>query len=378
MQGTYEFIKLYHSVFILLRPNDLKIQHHELKKFIIYILEIKNMENLNSKPRSEHRPQRTKKPPAHMRAENDWETLPKAIKSGQISVPNPAKKTTPKISSSSSKSKSRLPQSNYLPRVHTENVLPEVDADKDREESKRMKSQDFALDWLHRAADETVKSYAIGSLEKRGAHHAQEVSEESSVVKTDQGFQAGRIVFDGEDSSEVVPSLGNVVNSTVVNNYAVRGKSPTINKYFYQSNLDPPQQLNKDVFQNPQIIYDPNSSLENKNTSPEPSSRLKRKFYEEMSHTEFIDETTKRLQQRMNSYMHEMFVQDDFKTLSSYHKNLKYKASAQSIKKNADTAKLKFTLINSLEKSLPDENDLDRFEQYVNDAEQQIKANMRQ
>jgi hypothetical protein len=319
-----------------------------------------------------------------MRAENDWETLPKAIKSGQISVPNPAKKSTTKVASSfkqtntSSKSKSRLPQANYLPRVHTENVLPEVDADKNREESKRMKSQDFALDWLHRAADETVKSYAIGSLEKRGAHHAQEVSEESSVVKTDQGFQAGRIVFDGEDSSEVVPSLGNIINSTVVNNYAVRGKSPTINKYFYQSNLDPPQELNKDIFQNPQTITDPNISPESQNSREISStSRLKRKFYEDMSHSEFIDETTKRLQQRMNSYMHEMFVQDDFKNLSNYHKTLKYKASAQSIKKNADTAKLKFTLINSLEKSLPDESDLDRFEQYVNDAEQQIKANMR-
>merc|ERR1712046_543566 len=73
--------------------------------------------------------------------------------------------------------------------------------------------------------------------------------------------------------------------------------------------------------------------------------------------------------------MHEMFIQTDSKVLSQYHKMLKFKQSAVSIKKSADTAKLKFTLIDNLSKSLPDENELDRFEVFMRDAENQIKTN---
>jgi len=316
---------------------------------------------------------RKKRPPAHLSADMDWEEVPEAIKIGsagslkmKISLPPqaPLQKAGRVIKAE------RLPNpasrtahiGHYISRQQAVKVLPEVDLTNWEERDAIAASSRFAMEWLHDAADKTVEAYTL-----------QTVSEESSVVKTEYGYGAGRVVESkAGPSSEALPSVVSLVNCKISQTYHqdranAAAKAAEAPKQQSQPPVVPQttgkrkRKGSKKSRKHP-ALERVGSSGSSQATSSSDAESTTNDAKPVLPVTEFIDKTTERVRERLTAYLHGASVGSNFQMLNDYNKLQKIRQSNKALQEKCENAERVYNLVDHVMGAIPTDEELDMFE----------------
>jgi len=321
---------------------------------------------------------RKKRPPAHLSADMDWEEVPEAIRVGTAARPK-VLLPEPEVMQKGGRTLKgiRVPNpvtrtgnfGHYLPREQTPGILPEVNLTNAEVGQSIAGSSRFAMEWLHEAADRTVEAYTC-----------QTVSEESSAVKTDHGFGAGRIIEDKTRPSTVhLPTIDGIVTPSISSSYYKdlgaenRPKSTTVMRAPELPGQGVKRKKKGSKKSKKMMALERVASSSSSQTSSDTES-LPREI---IPVDEFIDRTTNRIRERLASYIHEASIGSNFELLNDYNKLQKIRQSNAALKAKVDKTKRVSLLVDNILGALPTDEELDDFEhdlaRHKTECQQKVK-----